>query len=222
MGNITSRFAAETKIENFTRYKLHQYRVVMVGLDNAGKSTLLYRLKLGKNTETLPTLGFNMEEITECHASSGKAYSCIIWDLAGQENPKCLRHLWAHHTIGSDGVIFVVDCADKSRLSEAKMELNSRVLSCPELERIPLVIAANKQDVEGAIRGNELATYLELSAVTASSWRVVETSGQIGAGVKTALDTMYSLIENQKRREENKFSGTIRQFKELFFSNQNI
>ena len=213
MGGNASQLANGRKTTDFISSS-HRYRVIMVGLDNAGKSTLLYRFKLGKYINTLPTVGFNAEEISAFHMLSGKAYSFIVWDITGQENPTSLRHLWAHHLIDSDGIIYVVDCADRGRLAEAKQELFSRVLNHPEVEGIPLIIIANKQDVEGAMSGDELVTYLGLGVHTTNMWQVFEASGAKGAGTTEATDAMFELIEYKKKQSDNKVKVACKHFKE--------
>ena len=206
MGSMNSRWSnGERNTTGLTRnFHDHRHRIVMVGLDGAGKSTLLYKLKFGINTEIFPTLGFNAEDITSFQTSTGKVFSFIIIDVAGQGTTLCLRQLWPHHMINCDGIIYVIDCANRNRLSEAKRELFSRVLDFTELTKKPLVIAANKQDVEGAMKGSELEEYLGMNNVlrTDQSWRIVETSGQSAVGAKDLLDTMYSLIANQKKKEK--------------------
>lgn len=214
MGGNASQFSVGGKTKDYNISSNNRYQVIMVGLDNAGKSTLLYRFKLGKDTNTLPTVGFNAEEISASHISSGKAYSFIMWDIAGQDKPTSLRHLWAHHLMDSEGILYVVDCADKDRLIEAKRELFSRVLNRPEVEGVPLIVIANKQDVEGAVTGDELALYLGLSAHTTNEWQVREASGVNGAGTTEVLDAMFELIENQKKKTENKVKVACKHFKE--------
>eukprot|EP00939_MAST-03C_sp_MAST-3C-sp1_P004420 g4420.t1 len=89
-------------------------RILMLGLDGAGKTTILYALKLGERVETVPTVGFNIEEVTV------NGIHLTIWDCGGQEK---LRSTWRYYYKGTQAVIFVVDCSDRERISEAKREL---------------------------------------------------------------------------------------------------
>jgi len=86
----------------------------MVGLDAAGKTTILYRLKLGEVVTTIPTLGFNVETVAY------KNISFTVWDVGGQDR---IRPLWRHYYDDTDGVIYVVDAADRNRVQIAKKRI---------------------------------------------------------------------------------------------------
>ena len=113
--------------------------IAIVGLDGAGKTMVLYCLKLGESiTSTVPTIGFNVEELIH-----GKV-TIQAWDLGGQHK---LRELWTHYLEDATGLIFVVDSVDKARFGEARDELN-RIVSNKKLPQFPILILANKQDVK--------------------------------------------------------------------------
>merc|ERR1719238_1236548 len=88
-----------TKVLDVLAGKQHR-RIVMVGLDAAGKTTVLYNLKLGEVLTTVPTVGFNVETVEY------KNISFTVWDIGGQDK---IRKLWRHYYLGTHGVIFVVD-----------------------------------------------------------------------------------------------------------------
>ena len=70
----------------------------------------------------------------------------MVWDVGGQEK---LRPLWKPYTRATDGIIFVVDsCDSEERLEEAKLELH-RILRTPDNAGVPILVIANKQDIEG-------------------------------------------------------------------------
>ena len=81
-------------------------RLLMLGLDNAGKTSLLYKMKLGEIHKTVPTIGFNVENIKY------KKLDLVVWDIGGQDR---LRPLWKHYFEGMDGIIFMVDINDNNR-----------------------------------------------------------------------------------------------------------
>ncbi len=110
-------------------------RILMVGLDAAGKTTILYKLKLGENVDTLPTIGFNVETV-EC-----KNINFTVWDVGGQDR---IRPLWRHYYIDTQALIFVVDCNDRDRVKEARDELH-QMLEEDELKDAVLLVFANKQ-----------------------------------------------------------------------------
>jgi ADP-ribosylation factor protein 1 len=78
-------------------------KILMLGLDGAGKTTILYQMKLNEHVCSVPTVGFNVEEINY------KGLSFNVWDIGGQTR---LRDLWHHYYNGSDAVIYVLDSAD--------------------------------------------------------------------------------------------------------------
>ncbi|CAN6450998.1 unnamed protein product [Victoria cruziana] len=96
-----------------------EMRILMVGLDAAGKTTILYKLKLGEIVTTIPTIGFNVETVEY------KNVSFTVWDVGGQDK---IRPLWRHYFQNTQGLIFVVDSNDKDRIVEARDELH-RMLS---------------------------------------------------------------------------------------------
>lgn len=87
-----------------------------VGLDAAGKTTILYKMKLGEVVTTMPTIGFNVESV---------AYNNLnltVWDIGGQSK---IRPLWRYYYQNTDAVIYVVDSSDAERLAESREELHS-------------------------------------------------------------------------------------------------
>merc|ERR1711902_8797 len=85
-------------------------RILMVGLDAAGKTTILYKLRLGEIVHTIPTIGFNVATVQY------KNINFTVWDVGGQEK---IRPLWRYYYRGADGIIFVVDSNDRQRIDGA-------------------------------------------------------------------------------------------------------
>merc|ERR1711948_144543 len=108
---------------------------LMLGLDAAGKTTVLYKLKHNETITTIPTVGFNVEELEY------KRLRMTVWDVGGQDR---IRRLWRHYYQGSNAIIFVVDSNDKDRIDDAREEL-SKMLGDHELEGAALLVLANKQ-----------------------------------------------------------------------------
>merc|ERR1711959_248470 len=92
-----------------------EMRILMVGLDAAGKTTILYKLKLGEVVTPIPTIGFNVEEVTY------KNISFTVWDVGGQDK---IRTLWRHYYQNTQGLIFVIDSNDADRFEDARQELH--------------------------------------------------------------------------------------------------
>lgn len=127
MGNYLTRIFFSKKLE-----------VVIVGLGNSGKTTLLQVLSEGVPMETVPTVGLNVRMIKK------GAVSMKCWDLAGGEQ---YRGEWGRFTRGCNVIIFVVDANAMYLLPEAKKELH-RLLEDRELARTPILVVANKIDLE--------------------------------------------------------------------------
>lgn len=155
----------------------------MLGLDNAGKTTILYKLKLGKSSKTVPTVGFNVETVKH------KNVSFAVWDCGGQER---IRPLWRHYFTGTNALVYVVDSSDLDRLDELKKELQ-RVINDKELENCLLIVLANKQDVEGAIKPKEIIERFELNKLKGQhTWSVMPTVAPEGTGLVEAFNWISS------------------------------
>ena len=96
-----------------------EMRILMVGLDAAGKTTILYKLKLGEIVTTIPTIGFNVESVTY------KNLNFNVWDLGGQTS---IRPYWRCYYSNTAAVVFVVDSTDIERLGTAAEELSAYLL----------------------------------------------------------------------------------------------
>ena len=163
------------------------YRILMLGLDAAGKTTLLYKLKLGEVQNTIPTIGFNVEQVEYCNISF------TVWDVGGQDK---LRMLWRHYYNGVDGLIFVVDSNDIQRVDLAKEELG-RLLAAPELEDCVLLVFANKQDLPKALDAQTLSGRLGLQALT-NVWYIQPCCASDGTGLYEGLDWLSAALAKKK------------------------
>ena len=129
-----------------------QMRMIIIGLDNAGKTTILYKLHLGEIVTTVPTVGFNVESMNY----NGLKFQ--VWDLGGQTG---LRPYWRCYYQDTNAVVFVVDSADRERIEYSKQELDI-MLQEEELKGVPVLILANKQDLPGAMNEQEIYSGLGL------------------------------------------------------------
>mmetsp|Transcript_56778 Transcript_56778/g.114023 ORF Transcript_56778/g.114023 Transcript_56778/m.114023 type:complete len:255 (+) Transcript_56778:93-857(+) len=164
-------------------------RLVMVGLDAAGKTTILHRLRLGEVVETVPTIGFNVETV-----EYGRL-SMTIWDVGGQEQ---LRRLWRHYYSGTQGVVFVLDSADRQRLKTAREELKA-LLEEPALHGVPLLVYANKQDLEAALSENDVVEELcsgpLMRQLRQRQWLVQPSCATSGEGLYEGLDWLSAAVQ---------------------------
>ena len=172
--------------------KMRDAKLLMLGLDCAGKTSVLYKLKLGEAVNTTPTIGFNVESI-----EYGKL-SMMIWDVGGQEK---IRKLWRHYFQGSNGIIFVVDASDHDRLETAADELH-RLLLDEELRYASLLILANKQDLPNAASASHIADKFKLSALDGRRDYFVQSCCAVsGEGIYDGLDWLSDSIARQQKRQ---------------------
>ena len=159
-------------------------RICMIGLDGAGKTTVLYKLRLNEVCTTIPTIGFNVERVEY------KNLTMTIWDIGGQAK---LRRLWHHYFEASNGVIFVVDSMDAERVKDVKEELHA-AMADERLRDARLLVYANKQDMRGALSASELTDRLELRTIR-QKWFVQPTSAVTGQGLYEGLDWLGSELK---------------------------
>lgn len=160
----------------------------MVGLDAAGKTTILYKLKLGEIVTTIPTIGFNVETVEY------KNISFTVWDVGGQDK---IRPLWRHYFQNTQGLIFVVDSNDHDRVGEAKEELN-KMLGEDELREAVVLIFANKQDLPNAMKAAEITEKLGLHSLRNRQWYIQSTCATSGDGLYEGLDWLSNQLKNQR------------------------
>ena len=170
------------------------HRVVMLGLDAAGKSTILSSMNLGNNTTVKPTIGFNVEEVQV----PGTRVSFVVWDLGGQES---LRLIWRQYLQGIAGLVFVVDSADFSRIEEASSCLHALIRD-PQLAGVPVALVANKQDLADALSVKDLEDLLNMSRLSPirNPYIAVPTIALNGTGVTQLFVDFAKLVRLQSKR----------------------
>ncbi|KAI3839861.1 hypothetical protein MKW98_010166 [Papaver atlanticum] len=161
-------------------------RILMVGLDAAGKTTILYKLRLGEIVSTIPTIGFNVENVEY------KSISFTVWDVGGQDK---IRPLWKYYYQNTQGLIFVVDSSDRERIVEARDELH-KLMNEDELRNAVLLIFANKQDLPNAMSAAEITDKLGLHSVRKRRWYIQSTCATSGEGLYEGLEWLSSNAAN--------------------------
>ncbi|KAH3742895.1 dynamin family GTPase [Pelomyxa schiedti] len=155
-------------------------RILLLGLDAAGKTTILYKMKVGELVTTIPTIGFNVETVRY------KKANFTMWDIGGQDT---IRPLWKHYYENTEGLIFVVDSNDPERLSEARDELH-KMLAEYELRDTVLLVLANKQDLPNSLPVSKVAEGLELTTLRNRKWFIQATCATTGEDFRVGLGTM--------------------------------
>ena len=162
-------------------------RVLMVGLDAAGKTTILYKLSLGDVVTTIPTIGFNVETVEY------KRLSFTVWDIGGQD---MIRPLWRHYFRGTQAVIFVVDSNDRDRIGEAHDELH-RMLGEDDLRDASVLVLANKQDLPNAMSVAEVTDKLGMHSLRARPWFIQSTCATSGEGLYEGLEWLSQNVPDK-------------------------
>ncbi|PVU87009.1 hypothetical protein BB560_006571 [Smittium megazygosporum] len=164
-----------------------EMRILMVGLDAAGKTTILYKLKLGEVVTTIPTIGFNVETVEY------KNISFTVWDVGGQDK---IRPLWRHYFQNTQAIIFVVDSNDRDRVSEARDELQ-KMLNEDELRDAFLLVFANKQDLPNAMSSAEITDKLGLNSIRNRLWYIQATCATTGDGIYEGLEWLVNTVDKR-------------------------
>jgi len=141
-----------------------EMRVLMLGLDGAGKTTVVRKL-LHKDVNVIePTLGFNIDTIQ--YDLNSESYNVNVWDVGGQ---KSIRTFWKNYFEKTEGLIWVVDCGDRSRLAICREEMH-KLLKEERLQGATLLVLANKQDLVGAATHDEIRQLLKLDDIKTHHW----------------------------------------------------
>ena len=166
-------------------------RILLLGLDNAGKTCILYKVKLDENVSTIPTIGFNVETVTLC-----KGVTFTVWDVGGQDK---IRKLWRYYYQNTDGLVFVVDSSDKERMDESAQELHG-ILSDDSMHGVPVVVIANKQDLPNALACSEIARRLKLDSlrINRNKWFIQSACAVTGEGIYEAMKEMSEMVKEKK------------------------
>ncbi|KAM3858254.1 ADP-ribosylation factor-like 4ab [Diretmus argenteus] len=170
--------------------------IVILGLDCAGKTTVLYRLRFNEFVNTVPTKGFNTEKIKVPLGAGRRAASFHFWDVGGQEK---LRPLWRSYTRCADGIVFVVDSVDGERVEEAKTELH-KITRLAENQGVPVLVVANKQDLRNSLSLAEMERMLALGELGAATpWHLQPACAIIGEGLQEGLEKLHAMIAKRRK-----------------------
>ncbi|KAJ1968452.1 ADP-ribosylation factor protein 3 [Dispira parvispora] len=171
-----------------------EYYVIILGLDNAGKTTLLERIKTiytgvrGLSPDKIgPTVGLNIGKI-DIDRSRIK-----FWDLGGQRE---LHSIWERYYPESHGIIFVIDATDRERLEECRKTFEN-IMKQDEVEGVPVLMLANKQDLPVAMAVEEIKEVFNKIAygLGARDSKVLPVSALAGDGVRDAVEWLHTRLQ---------------------------
>jgi ADP-ribosylation factor-like protein 2 len=156
-----------------TKEKEREVRLLMLGLDNAGKTTILKKYNGEDISSISPTLGFNIKTLEY------QGYKLNVWDVGGQTT---IRSYWRNYFEQTDGLVWVVDSGDKIRLEDCRKELHLLLLQ-ERLAGASLLVFCNKQDLQGSLSVEEIKEFLQLDNFQTRHWAVVPCSAVTGEGL---------------------------------------
>jgi len=162
-------------------WKRREARVLVVGLDNSGKTTIINQIKprKEKSLEVTPTVGFQVEEFSKNNVNF------TVFDMSGQSR---YRTLWEHYYRDVEAIVFVLDSADRVRMCVVKDELDA-LLSHKELSSrdVPILFFANKMDLPDALDVVAIVDELALDRIQDQPWHITSTDAISGDGIDEGL-----------------------------------
>ncbi|GAA0184746.1 hypothetical protein Leryth_000474 [Lithospermum erythrorhizon] len=151
--NLDFRYSVHVLFSLFFKQEME---LSLVGLQNAGKTSLVNVIATGGYSEDMiPTVGFNMRKVTKGNVT------IKLWDLGGQRR---FRTMWERYCRGVSAMVYVVDAADRDSIPITRTELHE-LLTKPSLNGIPLLVLGNKIDKSEAISKQALVDQLGLDSI---------------------------------------------------------
>lgn len=167
-----------------------EMRILLLGLDNAGKTTILKKLASEDISHITPTQGFNIKSVQT------NGFKLNVWDIGGQRK---IRPYWRNYYENTDILIYVIDSADKCRLDETNVEL-SELFAEDKLLGVPVLVYANKQDLLHSASPAEIADNLGLSQIRDRTWQIQGCSAMSGEGIKDGMDWVMKTVGKSKKK----------------------
>ncbi|XP_014242380.1 ADP-ribosylation factor-like protein 3 isoform X2 [Cimex lectularius] len=165
-----------------------ELRLLLLGLDNAGKTTLLKKLASEDINHVTPTQGFNIKTV------QSDGFKLNVWDIGGQ---KKIRPYWKNYFENTDVLIYVVDSADRKRLDETSFELGELLME-EKLMDVPVLVFANKQDLMHSLTAADVAQALNLQTIKDRPWQIQACSAALGEGVKEGMEWIAQNVGKKK------------------------
>ncbi|KAL7418372.1 hypothetical protein Q5752_006830 [Cryptotrichosporon argae] len=159
-------------------------KVLILGLDNAGKSTILYRITMGSVVASAPTVGSNHE----IYDYKGVRFGLV--DIGGQT---ALRASWNQYFAGAEAIILVIDSSDAARMGLAKAEL-AKLVKDESLATSLLLVLANKQDLPNRLTPAQVSDALGLTDLREREWQIMGCSALTGAGLMEGMDWLVGKL----------------------------
>ncbi|XP_046405475.1 ADP-ribosylation factor-like protein 6 [Ischnura elegans] len=186
------------KLVNYMGLRKQQVNVLVIGLNNSGKSTILNYFKPNEcqAQEIVPTVGFNV------HKFQNQNVGFTAFDMSGQGR---YRNLWENYYNDCHGIIFVIDSSDKLRLVVVRDELEL-LLHHPDIScrRVPILLFANKMDVRESLSVVRISSLLGLEVIMDKPWHICASNALSGEGLHEGMEWLTQQIRDlvDKRKKE--------------------
>lgn len=178
------------KFAEWLGFKKEAANVIVIGLDNSGKTSILNHLKNEdqKSLDIVPTVGFNVDKLKV------NSLSITAFDMSGQGR---YRTLWEQYYRDCHGVIFVVDSSDKLRMVVARDELE-QMLSHPDIckRRVPVLFFANKMDLRDAVSSVKVSSLMGLDSIKDNPWQICTSNALSGEGLHEGIDWLTGQMKD--------------------------
>uniref|UniRef100_A0AC35U7Y6 ADP-ribosylation factor-like protein 3 n=1 Tax=Rhabditophanes sp. KR3021 TaxID=114890 RepID=A0AC35U7Y6_9BILA len=174
-------------LRKFKNQPNKELRILLLGLDNAGKTTVLKKLASEDVSHITPTQGFNVKTVV-----SGEI-KLNVWDIGGQRK---IRPYWKNYFEGIDILIYVIDSSDRKRLEETGLELTD-ILEEEKLKNVPILIFANKQDLITSAKASDIASLLQLTSIRDRLWQIQPSSAITEEGIKEGMDWITKTLKKK-------------------------
>jgi len=168
-----------------------EVRILLLGLDNAGKTTILKTLASEEINQITPTQGFNIKSVQT------QGFKLNVWDIGGQRR---IRPYWRNYFENTDILIYVIDSTDRNRFEETGEEL-TELLEDEKLVGVPLLIFANKQDLLTASKASEIADGLSLQSIRGRNWQIQACSAKKNEGVKDGMEWVLKTVASKSKKK---------------------